>query len=202
MGSSDEPVSVPKTLDEAFAYLETLDGLEDFIKLGPSSFHHGLGRWIRNNWGFWKKEGPLYSELVKLGLEHPDDMSGLILESFHRKKTGKPLNLEGQVNRYQAYWAAQATEEAPQAITIPEKPQSTITQEAEAMVDRLMAEVASKVNTLLAFTPFTGDGIAKGDQLFHELRRQLDEKLTKLQLVYGQAANRLVKSYLESLEEE
>lgn len=99
-----ESSTIPETLEEAFIHLDSLKGKEEFIKHGPASFHHGLGRWLRNNWGFWTKEGKLYEYLVGLGLEHPDDMSGLILESYHRKLLGKPLDVEGQVKYYQDYW--------------------------------------------------------------------------------------------------
>ena len=54
--------------------------------------------------GLLKQEGLLHEELKALGLEHADDMSGLILESFHRKLSHKPLDLEGQVHHYRAHW--------------------------------------------------------------------------------------------------
>ena len=68
-------------------------------------YHHSLGRWIRNNWGLWKKEGTLYAWFVGLGLHHADDMSGVILTSFWRHMNGKDLDIEGQVKHYQDYWA-------------------------------------------------------------------------------------------------
>ena len=102
---------IPTTLEECFAALVKMtDDPEDLVYFrleGATAHHHGLGRWIRNNWGLWKREGPLYSWLVALGLEHADDMSGLILESFHRKLTDKPLDIEGQVRHYQEHWEQQ-----------------------------------------------------------------------------------------------
>jgi len=98
----------PTTLEECFVALREMatdpTDLIYFQLEGASAYHHGLGRWIRNNWGLWKQEGPLYGKLKALGLEHADDMSGLILESFHRKLSDKPLDLEGQVHHYRAHW--------------------------------------------------------------------------------------------------
>jgi hypothetical protein len=99
--------SIPDALEEALEWLQELPGLEEFKRLGPDRYHHGIGRTIRNEWGFWKKEGPLYNSLVELGLEHPDDMSGLILQTLHNKLLGKPLNVKGQVAEYNKYWKQQ-----------------------------------------------------------------------------------------------
>jgi hypothetical protein len=66
-------------------------------------YHHGLGTWIRNSWGLWS-QGPLYWHFQLMGLEHPDDMSGVILTSFWRHLHDRPLDVEGQVRKYQLYW--------------------------------------------------------------------------------------------------
>ncbi len=36
--------------------------------------HHGLGQWIRNNWGLWAG-GPLSDDMKTLGFTHPDDIA-------------------------------------------------------------------------------------------------------------------------------
>ena len=41
---------------------------------------------------------------MNLGLSHADDMSGVILQSFHRYLNEKPLNVEGQIKDYQDFW--------------------------------------------------------------------------------------------------
>ncbi len=68
-----------------------------------SRYHDTLGRWIRNNWGLWEK-GPLYNDLHKRGLQHPDDMSGVILTSFWRRLHEQPVNVGEQITRYQRFW--------------------------------------------------------------------------------------------------
>ncbi len=70
-------------------------GSEDDMAL----YHHGLGTWIRNNWGLW--EGSRLSVwFQKKGIEHPDIMSGIILTSFWRHLNGKPIGLEEQFRYY------------------------------------------------------------------------------------------------------
>ena len=72
---------------------------EDMIQ-----YHHGLGRWIRNNWELWAG-----SRLAKyfndIGINHPDDMSGIILDSYWRQLNEKPIKLDEQIKYYQEYWA-------------------------------------------------------------------------------------------------
>jgi len=106
---------VPISLEEAFDILNAMmeedpEGGEQFKKADDQGedvtylYHNSLGRWLRNNWGLWKREGPLYEWFVCLGLHHPDDMSGLILTSFWRHLNGKPLDIDSQVASYQKYW--------------------------------------------------------------------------------------------------
>lgn len=69
--------------------------------------HHGLGSWIRNNWGLANKKGELYEYFKKLGLKHPDDMSGVILTSYHRQVSGAKINLSSQVRECINFWNKQ-----------------------------------------------------------------------------------------------
>ena len=66
--------------------------------------HHGLGTWIRNNWGLWEENGQLHEYFTKLGLHHPDDMSSVILKSYHRHLNHKELVLDEQIKYYIEYW--------------------------------------------------------------------------------------------------
>lgn len=95
---------IPETLQEAHDYLDTLQGREDFIQRGPIAFHFGLGRWMRNNWGLWTKEGKLYEWFASLGVEHADDMSGIILRSYYAKQTGDSFDLDAEVEKIKNYW--------------------------------------------------------------------------------------------------
>lgn len=106
-------MNIPSSLEECFLQLEKAFSSEErqlFMEENESGegdvfqFHSGLGRWIRNHWGLWKQEGPLYEQLKVLGLEHADDMSSLILTSFWRSLHGRPLGVKQQVEKHQAYW--------------------------------------------------------------------------------------------------
>lgn len=111
-------MEIPKNLDEAIKGLglliqdccacpDDIDYLQE-ISINEDSFtanlHMTLGRYMRNNWGLWKKEGELYDMFVQLGLEHPDDMSGLILTSYYRQKNNLPLKISEEIKYYQDYW--------------------------------------------------------------------------------------------------
>ncbi len=51
----------------------------DFAML--AEYHFGLGTWIRNH--FLYGDTALAKEFEAVGIKHPDDMSGFIIEMFH-----------------------------------------------------------------------------------------------------------------------
>jgi len=103
-------MAIPKDLDECFIALRKMldpNELDKFMTNDEGDVvlaHHGLGRWIRNNWGLWKG-GELKTHLEGLGFTHPDDMSHTILLSFHRHLRGTPLELEKEAANCRKYWA-------------------------------------------------------------------------------------------------
>lgn len=115
---ASEPV--PKTLEEALATLqragsgEFLAQMRNVDETTPILFHEGLGRWMRNHWGLWD-HGPLYRDLERYGLHHPDDMSGVILTSFWRRQHGRPLDIPDQVRRYEEFWQESRRRQAEEA---------------------------------------------------------------------------------------
>lgn len=100
---------IPNTLDECMEALKMALSAEDQIALLSSSkddliqYHHGLGRWIRNNWGLWKS-GPLLDHMQSLGFIHPDDMSGSIIREFWARMNNKPSTLEIEIKEYKEFW--------------------------------------------------------------------------------------------------
>ena len=68
--------------------------------------HHTLGRYIRNNWGFWdvNQKTELKAWFSNLGINHPDDMSSICIETYHRMVNAKPIDLENQINLYKIFW--------------------------------------------------------------------------------------------------
>ena len=109
IGHDKEDLYVPRDLDDCFVQLKTLLKPEDVeaMKSGTeadmSQYHFGLGMWVRNNWGLWGG-----SRLAKwfnaLGIEHPDDMSAIILDSFWRHLNDQPIKMAEQVTYYKQYW--------------------------------------------------------------------------------------------------
>lgn len=103
---------VPKNLNDALNYLECTwseSDKEEFKnkkeRSAVAELHHGTGRAIRNSWGLWKKRKNSLSRYFKrYGIFHPDDISSIILTSFHRKLNNKKLDLEKQAKRYIDYW--------------------------------------------------------------------------------------------------
>ena len=103
---------IPTDLDDCFRQLEKILKPKDLdqIKSGTEKdmikYHFGLGMWLRNNWGLWAGSR-LAKWFNEQGIFHPDDMSGVILDSFWRHLNKKPIDLEGQVKHYQEFWEKQ-----------------------------------------------------------------------------------------------
>lgn len=112
----DNIYPIPKNINECFVLLdeifnESQESKEDrewFINSSEDEavggFHNGIGMWIRKNWGFWSKDSELYNLLKAMGLWHADDMYSIILTSYHRKISGKELDLKGQIQYHINYW--------------------------------------------------------------------------------------------------
>lgn len=107
--NSPTGVYIPTDLEDCFKELKKMLPAElvEKMKSGPEKemikYHHGLGTWLRNNWGLWGGSR-LREYFKKLGLAHPDDMSSVVLNSFWRHLNNKPLKVDEQVKYYQEYW--------------------------------------------------------------------------------------------------
>ena len=86
-------IYIPKDIDEAIDTLDTFLSARDKQYITDSlslwdfraSTHHGLGTWIRNNWGLWG--GSRLSRYLRdRRVFHPDNMSGEILKAYYKKK--------------------------------------------------------------------------------------------------------------------
>lgn len=105
----DSEIYIPKDLDDCFAELKKvlpkkiLDEMAKGSEEDMIRYHHGLGTWLRNNWGLWK--GSRLSKWFNdRGIFHPDDMSGIIFDSFWRHLHDKPIKLDEQIKYYKDYW--------------------------------------------------------------------------------------------------
>lgn len=103
-------IYIPESLEDCFTQIDSF--WDDSVKLevrrwdenefvAKTSF--GFGMWIRNNWRLWG--GSRLSKYFNdLGIYHPDDMSGIILVSYHRHLNNRDIDLPGQVKCYHVYW--------------------------------------------------------------------------------------------------
>lgn len=82
-------IYIPKDLKDCFLQLdkilsandkEAIKGLKN--KTETIKYHHGLGMWIRNEWGLWGGSR-LQKYFLDKKVDHPDSMSSLILEFYY-----------------------------------------------------------------------------------------------------------------------
>jgi len=110
-------VYIPKNIEDSFSQINSFWADSTRLKMKnltedefSSRLHLGFGMWIRNNWQLWG--GSRLSKYFNdLGIHHPDDMSGIILDSYHRYLNNKEIKLEEQVKYYQEYWAKTKAEQ-------------------------------------------------------------------------------------------
>ena len=108
--SEIDGVYIPKNLEDAISEVNGFysDSLKTEVKkLTEDEFivqyHMGTGLYMRNNWGLWG--GSRLSRYFKRkGIKHPDDMSGIVLTSFHRNLNGKNIDFKSQIAETKAYW--------------------------------------------------------------------------------------------------
>lgn len=99
----------PATFDEAVKAIQEILTPEEQIEVTRMSkdeliqCHHGLGRWIRNNWELWT-EGTLCSHMKSMGFKHPDDMSMSIIKEYWARMNKQPSDLSEDIKEYQEYW--------------------------------------------------------------------------------------------------
>jgi len=102
----------PKTLEESVHFLVKMYAnnllFTGVALLTEDEFigrcHHGIGAQIRNDWGLWQ-DSYLAMHFKEMGIQHADDMSGIILTSTYREITGQIWDLVGQIKHYKDYWA-------------------------------------------------------------------------------------------------
>lgn len=101
---------IPVDLNDAIRHLQEILPPEDieFLKTAEeedhAGLHFGFGMGLRNGWGLWG-DSRLAAWFNTVGIFHPDDMSGIIIESLVRDLRSEPIELEAQIAKYQEYWA-------------------------------------------------------------------------------------------------
>lgn len=104
----------PTTLDECMTALGEILTPEEQMMVTQMTkddliqCHHGLGRWIRNNWGLWQG-GPLLEHMKAMGFKHPDDISQSIIEEWWARMNNKPSTMQADIQEYKEYWEKQGS---------------------------------------------------------------------------------------------
>ena len=108
--TSKDTTYIPFDLDDCIQEFDKIFADSSKVKIKAMTeddftarMHLNFGMWIRNNWGLWK--GSRLSKFFnEKGIYHPDDMSGIILDSYYRYLTGQDIKLAEQIRNYQDYW--------------------------------------------------------------------------------------------------
>jgi hypothetical protein len=101
---------IPMDLLDCFRNLDTLmdDGVrERFMAFSDEEVdkrtHGSLGKWLDNRWSI--SEGSrLTAYFRKMGVPHPDYMTGIIIRSYHRHLHKRDLKVKEQVNEFKKLW--------------------------------------------------------------------------------------------------
>ncbi|MEX0997708.1 MAG: DUF6794 domain-containing protein [Flavobacteriaceae bacterium] len=121
-----DEVYIPKDLEESIEQINTLlnqETINEIRLLSEDEFltksHFGLGKNLRNYWGLWA--GSRFAVYFNnLGISHPDDMSGIILTSYHRVLNNQEINLNQQIIKIQKYWEGVEITQLPDESEYPE----------------------------------------------------------------------------------
>ncbi len=70
----------------------------------PSEFHMTVGRTLRNSWSIWSEGTLIRNWFRNIGISHPDDISGMILERLWREVRGEPFSQQEFVAKTQDFW--------------------------------------------------------------------------------------------------
>ena len=113
---SNGEIRSPETFEEAVQYFsKIIRGIRksEYIylvnqktpQLFAACLHHGMGRFIRNNWKLWDENSELHKHMAtRFKLFHADDMSGLIMMCSYQQLNHLPLTPIPFSEHYIEYW--------------------------------------------------------------------------------------------------
>ena len=100
------PDMVPVNLEEAVKTLKEGLTADDILEIKKPQFdgasaHFTVGMMLRNEWSLWEKDTILVRWFKEnYGIDHADDISGLILDCLVRDIQGLPRRDKELANRY------------------------------------------------------------------------------------------------------
>ena len=105
---------IPKELKFSFEYLnknwdakeiETFKNISENDSTTPRNYHFGIGMHLRNNLLRHNEQSENLTKFFdSIGIHHYDDMSSIILTSYHRYLNNQDIELQAQVDKYVEYW--------------------------------------------------------------------------------------------------
>jgi len=105
---------IPKELQISFDFIQqnwTREQIDSFKNTAEEDAvidqHFRMGRFLRNNLlRHHDNSKRIKGFFAELGIFHLDDISSIILTSYHRTLNGKDIQLESQVDQVHKYWKA------------------------------------------------------------------------------------------------
>lgn len=185
-------IYIPKDLNDCFVQLDSFwnDSTKNVIlswteKEFTSKSHFGIGLWIRNNWSLWGGSR-LGDYFIKKKIYHPDDMSGIIITSYHRYLRNEPIKLNKQIKFHHEYWEANQKD----------SPEFEATTRNKKTYNSIDSALAKKENIIeISLTNYSK--LPKEIKKFHNLKSISIEKCPELNLTKTIA----LISYFQHLEE-
>lgn len=105
---------IPKELNLSFEYLnenwdseeiEIFKNISENDSTTPRNYHFGIGMNLRNNLLRHNEQSENLTKFFdSIGIHHYDDMSSIILTSYHRYLNKENIELQSQVDKYVEYW--------------------------------------------------------------------------------------------------
>jgi len=103
-----DDIYILQNIEDCFIQIDNFldDTIKASIKLkkekdfATQEHRFGLGLWIRNNWRLWEKGSKLTKYFNDMGIFHPDEISNIILISYHRYLNNIDINIEEQIKKH------------------------------------------------------------------------------------------------------
>lgn len=99
--------TVPKELKECFNFLMQFNDVNAFLEEPEDNiidFHHTVGRTLRNELKLWDNDSALSIWFKSIGAVNADDMSSIILTSYHRHLNKRPMKIGEQIKEIKAFY--------------------------------------------------------------------------------------------------
>ncbi|MBR6899941.1 MAG: hypothetical protein IKN29_06585 [Bacteroidales bacterium] len=175
-------IYIPTDLPDCIRQLDSMLSAEDkaYIRTeGAAAVHFSLGMWMRNNWGLWRGS-QLQTYFIDNGIQHPDNMSGVILDCYVKHLRGEEVNYKRMLRD-----ARRAEEEWLKKIKKQEKEEQKEEQLRWEYQDRYKCEfdydtIPFDSSTAFLHLPLTVDSLAGIQVRYRQRGEPLEEELERV----------------------